>query len=157
MAVGNHVQSLKLVIPVHPQTVDNDDPVGAYGDAAPVSVDCKGYRSALVVWAFGAIDSDGAPTAMNLWEADATGDTFTEVPSCDWIADTTEDVVATDDKKAFGIFLDLRKRKRYLQIQCAIPNATTATGFAGFVILGDPEIAPNSASERGLEAQIINV
>lgn len=154
MAVGTSFQTCKFVLPVAPVSASNDDFTGALGDSSPITVDCIGYNSACVVWQFGAIGASADPVLMAVHESDDNS-TYAVVSGADWIADTTSEPAGGDeDGKIFVTFMDLRKRKRYLRIDFK-SGASNATVAAVLVILGDPDVAPDTATERGLSAQII--
>ena len=154
MPVGRTLQTLKITNPIRPQAqVDNDDPVGAKDDANPVAIDTIGFNSCCVLWSLGA--SDVAPVEMNVFECDTSGGTYTEIGGVDWKDDTIL-TPTTDDNVMYATYLDLRDKKRYLKIDSTMGDGSNGTYITVHVILADPDIVPNTAAERGLQAECID-
>lgn len=154
MPYGAIAQSLKFVPVIQPQVIADDALlVGSVG-STPVSVDTAGWGYATVVFQIGAIDATIA--LMNVYECDTSGGTYTEIPSCDFVADTTSEPTANDDNKVYLCHIRLGgSRKRYLQVELKAGNGNAGTYAAVMVVLSDPDIVPNSASEQGAAARII--
>lgn len=152
MAVGNSVQKQKIVALVQPQAIKDDALfVGSVG-STPAYCDCSGWNSARVVFQIGSIDATIAK--MNVYECDTSGGTYTEIAGADFVADTTSEPGASDDNKIYSVYLDMRKQMRYLEVELQAGDGAAGTYATAFVILSDPDIAPNSASERGDAASI---
>lgn len=117
--------------------------------ATTASVDTKGFDYAVISVYFGAMDI--AVTAMKLQEsdddstyADITGATFAgSYPS------------ATDDNKCFRFFVDLRGRKRYLDLVLTLGDGAAGTYVTAWAELSRAEQAPYDATTRGLGGQVI--
>lgn len=153
MAIGSSAQKMKIVPLIQPQAIKDDALfVGSVG-STPAYVDCAGWNSARVVFQIGATDVTIA--MMNVYECDTSGGTYTEINGADFVADTTSEPTDTDDNKIYSVYLDLRKQKRYLEVELKAGNGSTGTYATAYVVLCDPDIAPNSASERGDAASII--
>lgn len=152
MAVGTAAHSMKRVWLIDPQAIkDNTLSVGSVG-STPASCDCRGWNYAILEIRIGATDI--APTLMNWYESDDDS-TYAEIDGLDWIADTTSEPSATDDNKTYSCFVDLRKRKRYIQCEFKYGDGTVGGYAVALVSLFDPDEVPNTAAERGLAAQII--
>ena len=147
------LQNLKYVPVIVPQLEpDADDPVGASGDAAPVSVDCAGWDYAMVVVQLGA--TDAAVTDMGLVESDAQSDLSdaTAIAASEFEATGNPGFPSdTDDNKAAVWFVDLRKRKRYLGIDLTVADGSVGVNVAGFALLSRGSEAPTTAAARGFE------
>lgn len=137
--------------------VDNDDPVGAYGDANPVTVDTKGAGQLDIYVEVGATDI--AMTALGVYEGDvvasgADDSDFTLVPGA---AFTGGDLPsATDDNNVwrFSINLANSSRKRYYCLDATAGNGATGTFIKAWAVLSRLDQHPSTAAERGLEAEI---
>jgi len=105
--------------------------------------------------------TDIALTALTLLEGDDTG-VVTEVAAGTWgtaanhVGDTSTLPSATDDNKAFKFELDLRKRKRYLDLTITIGDGTSGGYLVCFAILSRARVAPYTAAEAGCE-EIIRI
>lgn len=62
---------------------------------------------------------------------------------------------ATDDNKFFAVSIDLRGRKRYLDLTITAGDGTTGTFAAAFCILSRGKDAPRTAAEAGLSQRMI--
>jgi hypothetical protein len=146
---------IKYVPIINPAAiVDDDDPVGAYGDANPVSVDTAGFSHARILVHLGATDIAltafgafaGAAAASGADDATysaITGASFTgaDLPS------------ATDDGKFFALDIDLRSVSgRYLALDLTVGNGSSG-GFVSAICLlskGDEELG--TAAGQGIES-----
>lgn len=113
------------------------------------AIDTLGHDYLTVTLYLGALDI--AVTAFKLQEADAdsgyadiTGFTFASALPA-----------ATDDNKAYTFFVDLRGRKRWIDVVATMGDGVAGTYAAVFGYLSNSEVAPTSASERGLGGQYI--
>jgi len=144
------LQNLKYVPVIKPGAiVDNDDFVGAHGDAAPVAIDTLGYDYAMIVVQLGATDI--AIADMGLFEDDASNlATATEITDAAFDATGNPGFPADDDDNGAAVwFLDLRKRKRYITIDLTAGNGSTGTYAAAFALLGRAAEKPTNATQRG--------
>ena len=149
-------QNLKVVQICFPQAiVDDDDPVGAYGDANPVSVDTTGFNHASIMTVIGAID--GTLQALQVYEGDSvasgaddsafsaiTGATVDELPD------------QTQDNWSSKIDIDLRGgRKRYLTVDITGANGSNGAEITAFCILSDPLNSIQNASDAGVDKWVV--
>ena len=148
----------KIVPLIFPQVItDNDDPVGAYGDANPVSVDTLGFSRADIYVIVGATDI--AATALGVYSGTAAASgaddsDYTAVTGLQASGASGDGRLpqADDDNKVFHFGIDLKNDdiKQYLALDCTAGNGTAGTYFAAFVVLSQAEEAPTSDTERGI-------
>lgn len=137
---GIDLQNAKIVQMVRPV-----DTTGA--TATDVEVDTAGYDYLTVIVSTGNVAAN--MTALKLQESDSTGASEADFTGGAFTAPTA----AAGDNNIVAAFIDLRKRKRYI--------STVATGGAGATlisavgILTRAEVSPTSATERGLNEQLI--
>lgn len=142
-----HAQNTKFVSITPPAAiVDNS----AYTTA---ELDTLGWDYAQIVVYLGATDI--AMAACKVTESDTSGSGHADVSGLDTDGDTNIDgsaatlPTATDDN-GFCVFeLDLRGRKRYLDLSATAGNGTNGTFLAAFAILSRGGDAPTSISDRG--------
>ena len=79
--------------------------------------------------------------------ADVTGADFSVAPLTLPSAD--------DDNKLYAIHIDLRGRKRYMDLSLTGGNGSNGTYAVAWVDLYDGEEYPNSATERGFAQEAI--
>lgn len=134
-------QNLKFVNAMSPVALDN-------ASGAAIAVDTAGYNTAAFVLSIGV--TDAAVTAYSLTECDTSGGSYTA------ISDSTPSSLlsATDDNDLNVIHLNLRdaNRKRYIKVVVTVADGTTGGVCSCLAILGDPDIAPNTGTDRGLNA-----
>lgn len=117
-------------------------------------IDTEGYEYANIVCYLGATDI--AMTALSVTESDTTGTGHTDVPGL--VMGTSKDIdgntsalpASTDDNKFVRFDIDLRGRKRYLDVTATAGDGSTGTIMTVFAILW-PKIAPNSVAECGCD------
>jgi hypothetical protein len=104
--------------------------------------------------------TDIAMTALAVKESDdnstntnVTGTVFGTAVDID--GTTTVLPASTDDNKVEVIHLDLRKRKRYLQLLATAGDGTTGTYLSALCILSRGSVAPDSCAEMGAEHALI--
>jgi hypothetical protein len=142
---------------------DNDDPVGAFGDANPVSVDTLGWSRATIYVRLGA--SDIAVAAMGVYSGPAAAvgaddATYTAITGLQ--ASGTTGVgrlpTADDDNKTFAFDIDLKAGNigRYLALDFTAGNGSTGSYQVAFCILSEPNEAPSTSAGRGLEWELAN-
>ena len=124
---------------------------GAIVDDAPFTtdiIDTKGFRSARIVVGLGALDI--ALAALKLQESDASNmASATDVSGADFSVAPLTLPSATDDNKLYAIHIDLKGKKRYLDLTMTGGNGSAGTYAVSWVDLYDAEEDPNSADERG--------
>lgn len=141
------LQDTKLIQCVWPQILVDDGPaVGAQGNT-PVSVDTVGWNEAMVVFGLGATDI--AVDEFNVFDSDDDS-TYAEIPGLSQLtgADGTSPS-ATEDNSLFPCYIDLKNKKRYLQVAWGFGNGTVGGYGYVLVVLAKPDVAPNTAAERG--------
>lgn len=147
-----HLQGVKIV-PVTPPgaILDNTSPTTNV-------IDTAGFDHCLIVVQLGALDI--AMTALKVQESDvaASGTALTsgaDVPGLVYgtdknIAGSVSALpVATDDNKFFGFDVDLRARKRYLDVVATVGDGAAGTFLNIFAILSRAEVMPVTAAQRG--------
>jgi len=132
-------------------------PPGALVDNASLAtstIDTAGYAYARILVYLGATDI--ALTALKVQEsddsgmsgaADVTGLVYGTSNGISGSASTLPS--ATDDNKCFTFEIDLRGRKRYLDLVATFGDGTAGGYAAAFCLLSRASDAPVSASERG--------
>lgn len=149
----NQGQQMKLVSITPPAAiVDN----ASYTTA---SVDTAGWDYAQIVVYLGATDI--AMVALKVQESDddssysdVTGLVFGTSNQISGSASTLPS--ATDDNKFFLFDVDLRGRKRYLDLVATAGDGTAGTYLTAFAILSKGKDGPVTAAERGA-SQILRV
>jgi hypothetical protein len=135
----------------------NVTPPAAIVDNAPfatATVDTKGFRALLVLVSLGALDVNVA--ALRLQESDAANMSgATDIPGTDFSQAPLSLPAATQDNGLIGIFVDLRGRKRYIDLSLTGGDGTTGTFASVVAVLERAEETPNTVAERGLTAQAI--
>ena len=118
------------------------------------AVDTKGYAYLRVFAYLGATDI--AMTALKLQESDDSGMSgaaditgLVYGTSSNVAGSTSALPAATDDNKCFTFEIDLRGRKRYLDLVATFGDGTAGGYAAAFCLLSRASDAPVSASERG--------
>jgi hypothetical protein len=114
-------------------------------------LDTLGFRFVTYLIVLGATDI--AVAALKLTESDTAGSGHADVDGTDYSTDGTLPS-ATDDNKIFAIHVDLRGRKRYLDLTFTAGDGTAGTFGTVIAVLSDPEIMRSSATDRGLAAEL---
>jgi uncharacterized protein involved in type VI secretion and phage assembly len=144
----NEIQNTKLVSVTPPAAIIDN------ASATTTAVDTLGYTYARFVVYLGATDI--AMDALKVQESDAsdmtgaadvTGLVFGT--SANIAGSTSSLPSATDDNKFFVFEIDLRGRKRYLDLVATIGNGAAGTYFTAFAELSGATNAPRTAAERG--------
>ena len=139
-------------------------PVAIVDDASwtTTEIDTLGYDYCTIYINLGA--TDVAMAALKVQESDETGTGFADVtglvygtstlPEADGGA-TSSLPSATDDSDVFAFFIDLRGRKRFLDVVATAGNGTSGTFASGIAVLTRAEQKPVLATDRGLNANLI--
>lgn len=123
-------------------------------------LDTKDWDYAQIYVILGATDI--AMAAFTLTESDTTGSGHANVTggifgtSANLAGDTSALPTATDDNDIFCIEVDLRKRKRFLDLTLTAGDGTSGTYACVIAILSRGRIGPDTAAERGCN-QILRV
>lgn len=116
-------------------------------------VDTLGFDYATFVVSLGATDI--AMAALKVQESDTSGSGFADISGLDTDGDTDTDgntstlPTATDDNDIFVFEVDLRGRKRYLDISATAGDGTNGTYASILCILSRAEETPVTATQRG--------
>ncbi len=140
-------------------------PPAAKVDGASVTtaaVDTRGFDYCRVVAYLG--DTDAAMTALKIQESDAASSGFADVTglifgTSDNLAGSTSSLPSTgNDDDFFAFDIDLRGRKRYLDVVATVGSSSAGTGtyIAIWAELSGGETTPDTATERGCN-QVLQV
>lgn len=110
------------------------------------------YNYADIYVMFGAMDI--AVTAFKVQESDTSGSGFADVTNAVGGTDFTLPS-ATSDNTLWCIRLDLRKRKRYLDLVLTGGDGAAGTYAAAWVVLSRGNETPVNATAHGLATEII--
>lgn len=116
-------------------------------------IDTVGYDYAEIVCYLGATDI--AMTALAVTESDTSGSGHANVTglvygtATDIDGNTSALPSATDDNKFFVFQVDLRNRKRYLDVTATAGNGTSGTFATIFCRLSRAEESPSSVADAG--------
>lgn len=142
----NHLASVKIVGITPPAAiVDN----AAFTTA---SIDTKGFDYARITCYFGAMDI--AMSVLKLRHSDDDS-TYTDVTGGDYSSAGTLPS-ATSDNTFIEWLVDLRGKKRYLDVSATGGDGTTGTYMTAFALLSKAAIQPSDATGRGA-AEILSV
>lgn len=139
-----HTQSLKVL---------NVTPPGAIVDNAAfttASIDTIGFDKALIIVQLGALDI--ALAALKLRQSDDDS-SYSDVTGGDYSVSSTLPS-ATADNGLYAFHVDLRGKKRYLDVSLTGGDGTAGTYASVIAILDNAQEHPNSATERGFAAEL---
>lgn len=150
----NHLQATKIVNVIPPVArVDN-------ASWTTTEIDTKGYDYATIVINLGATDVTLA--ALKVQESDTSGSGFADVTGLIYgtstgINGTTAALAGTGaDDDVYLFEIDLRNRKRYLDVVATAGNGTAGTFASGVCLLSRAKNHPQTATERGV-ANVLRV
>lgn len=138
--------------------VDADDPVGAFGDANPVSVDTIGFARADIYFVVGATDI--AMTALGVYSGPAAASgaddaTYAAITGLQASGSSGDGRLpqADDDNKVFHFGLDLRNDdiKQFLALDATAGDGAAGTFSAAYCVLSRGEESPSTDADRGVE------
>jgi hypothetical protein len=130
---------------------------------ATATLDTLGARQVDIFVYFGAMDI--AATALNVQESDASNMAGgAAIVGTRFGTDLTEGgngslsvlPTATDDNRFFKFEIDMRGRRRYLDLNLTGGDGATGTFACAFAILHDLEIEPTTAEQKGC-SQVMRV
>lgn len=113
----------------------------------------KKASAALIIVSIGATDIPA--TVFKLQESDTSGSGFTDVTGADFSVSPLTLPSDTSDNSLIGIYVDLTKRKQYLDLSWTAGNGTAGTFGTVITVLAGLDAAPNTATRRGLAQQAI--
>lgn len=144
---------------IHTKVINVTPPVASVNNAsaATTTIDTLGFDYANIYCALGV--ADAAMTVLKVQEsdyanmsgaADVTGLIYGTSSN---IAGSTSSLPAsTNDNTIFGFDIDLRARKRYLDVVATVGSAGTTGAFIAIqAVLSRAEQAPTTAAERGCQ------
>lgn len=112
------------------------------------AVDTKGWRRCTFVVQYGDIDINVVSSKIRHSDASDMSN------SADLATGGTDYSLGTasgSDNKIHAFDVDCRGKKRYLDFEMTGGDGSTGTYLAVIAILSEPEIAPDSAADRGCE------
>jgi len=124
--------------------------------ATTAEIDTLGYDYAEVIVVLGATDI--AMTALSVTESDTSGSGHANVTgliygtSTDIDGSTSVLPTALQDDGIFKFEVDLRGRKRYLDVTATIGNGTAGTVVTILARLSRPDVSPTTAAGAGCTA-----
>ena len=142
------------MIPAQNAKVVNVTPAAAIKDNAAFTtneIDTAGFDYCTIYVALGATDI--AMAALKVQESDTSGSGFADVSGLDADGDTNTDgsaatlPTATDDDGVFIFQIDLRGRKRYLDLSATAGNGTNGTFMSAIALLTRGSNTPVTAAE----------
>lgn len=141
-----HLQNCKFVQLTPPGVIVDD---ASYTTAV---LDTAGFGYCAILVSLGATDI--AMAALKLQQSDASGSGFADITGA--VGGTNFTLpTATDDNKIVAFFVDLRGKKRYLDLVATAGNGSTGTYASVLAILSEGAITPDDITDRGLLAQVI--
>lgn len=130
-------------------------PPGAIVDNAAfttATIDTLGFAQITIVILFGAMDV--AATVLKLQQSDDSGMAgAVDIDGANFAVDGTLPG-ANADNTMYAVHLDLRGKKRYIDVNLTGGDGTTGTYATAFAILSRAQESPNSAAERGFAAEL---
>lgn len=125
-----------------------------------VEIDTLGFDYCIILCNIGATDI--AMAALKVQESDTTGTGFTDVTglvygtSTDIDGETSSLPSATDDNTIVGFLIDLRGRKRFLDLVATAGDGSTGTFMSAIALLGRAKEVPVDAAGLGC-GQVLQV
>lgn len=142
-----HLENFKLFAVTPPAAiVDN-------AGLTTAEIDTKGFEYVRVIVALGALDI--AMTALKIQESDTSGSGFADVPgltygtSIDIDGSTSALPTASNDNGFFVFDLDLRGRKRYLDVVATCGDGSTGTYITILAMLMLGDALPHGVAGHG--------
>jgi len=123
-----------------------------------IEIDTLDYDYATIIVNIGATDI--AMTALKVQESDTSGSGFADISGADLSSATDIDGTATalpsatDDGNVVVIQIDLKGRKRYLDLVATAGNGSTGTFASAVCVLSKAAIAPESVADSGAETLV---
>jgi hypothetical protein len=145
----NNLQNVKVVNVTPPAAIKDN------ASFATTTIDTLGFNKVAIYFALGATDI--AMTALKVQESDDSGmSAAADITGCVYGATGAPALPsADDDNKIFGFFIDLKGRKRYLDVVATAGDGSTGTFGACTAHLYNPLTTEDNATQRGLAANLI--
>jgi hypothetical protein len=117
-------------------------------------IDTLGYDYATVLVHIGATDI--AMATLKVQESDTSGSGFADITGlvCSGTSGDGRLPTATDDNKIFAFNIDLRGRKRYLDLSATAGDGVAGTYMSAMCILERGNESPLSSAEQGLGGRL---
>lgn len=138
------------------KTVGITPPAAIIDNAAATTgtVDTKGFSKARFVVYLGALDI--AMAAFKLTHSDDSGMSgAADISGADFSVSPLALPSATDDNHFFMIFVDLRGKKRYMDLSLTLGDGSAGSYITAWVDLYGAAEAPDTAAKRGATQQAI--
>ena len=145
----NKLQATKLAIVISPAAL-KDNAAWTTNE-----IDTLGWDYLQIVFIMGATDI--AVALLKVTDSDTSGSGFTDVTGLIMGTSTNTDgstsalLSASDDNKIQLFEIDLRGRKRYIDLSATAGDGTAGTYAAAIAILSRAKDAPVTATERGCD------
>jgi len=142
-------QNMKVINVTPPAAIVDD------GSYATTEVDTLGFDYATFIISMGATDI--AMAALKVQESDVSATGLADIDGADFAGDTDVDGAAatvpsaTDDNKVFIVELDLRNRKRYLDLVATAGDGTAGSFMSCVCLLSRSKSGLETATERGAD------
>ncbi len=143
----NPLQHVKYLSLIDPAAIVDDDSFDTN------EIDTKDYDYATIIFQYGT--SDIAMAALKVTESDSSGSGHADVTglivgtSDNVDGDTSSLPSATDDDKIVVFEIDVRNRKRYLDLVATAGNGSSGTYASACCLLSKANVVPTSVSDRG--------
>lgn len=116
------------------------------------TIDTKGFSKLIILVCLGALDI--ALAAMKLQNSDNSGMSgATDITGADFSVSPLTLPAATADNNVYAIYVDLRGKKRYLDLSLTGGDGTSGTYATVLAGLYGAQQHPDSATERGVAQQ----
>jgi len=161
MITATQVKTVPIILPA--AIDDNDDPIGAFGDGNPVSVDTLGYARADIYVMLGATDIAMAALGVYSGPAAASGaddGTYSAITGLQASGSSGDGRLpqAGDDGLIFHFGIDLKNDDigQFLALDATAGDGTAGTFSCAWCVLSQGNETPTSDTQRniawGLEA-----
>jgi hypothetical protein len=147
--MSNPLQDVKIINMIPPVAIKDNT------SWTTTEIDTLGYDYALAIVNLGATDI--AMAALKMQESNTPGSNYGDVTglvfgtSTDALSGSTSALpTAAQDDKVFAFQIDLRGRKRYLDLVATAGNGTVGTYLSGVCILWRGDNAPRTATETNI-------
>jgi len=144
------------MLPIGYKVLNSTPPAAIIDDASATvaEIDTAGYDYAVILVSLGATDI--ALTALAVTESDTSGSGHANVTglvygtSTDIDGNTSALPSATDDNGVFAFEVDLRGRKRYLDVTATVGDGSTGAYVTVTTVLSRAKERPTTVAEKGL-------
>lgn len=114
-------------------------------------IDTIGFAQLDIYVMLGALDI--ALAAFKVTQSDTAGSGHTDIDGADFSSDATLPA-ATADNNIYAIHIDLRGKKRYVDLVLTGGDGTSGTYACAWAVLSQAEEMPNTAAKRGLAVEL---